>query len=263
MIDIHSHIIPGIDDGSSSIEESIEMLKIAENDGIATIVATPHIFGSVSKMEDPKELQKAFEGFKKKINQYNINLKVLLGAENFFVSSLREKLNEYREILTINNSDYFLLEFPSDFIFPGTKQFIFDVMTHGLIPIICHPERNQVIQRNHDILYQFLQIGALSQINAGSIRGDFGPEARITSMNLLKFNLVQVIASDSHNSEIRIPEMFFIHKELQGFEKEKIDMLVQEVPEAIINNMAIPDLGPIIDPKKKTSFFDFIRRKQK
>ena len=261
MIDIHSHIIPELDDGSSSMEESIKMLKIAINDGITDIVTTPHIYSNHSKYKDPEKIQEKFNEFKEKINQSDLKIKIFQGAEVFFTSSLREQLNTQSNILTINNGDYFLLEFPLDFIFPGTKEFMFDIMTDGFIPIICHPERNKTVQKNPDLLYQFLQIGALSQINAGSLKGDLGSDAYFCSLNLLKLNLVHIIATDCHNAEYRIPELSFVYDKLKDFERERIDMLVEKIPRAIINNNAIPDIGPTIDPEKKSTFFSIFRKK--
>ncbi len=258
MIDIHSHIIPDVDDGSSSIEESIKMLKIAQEDGVKSIVATPHIFGQSSRIKNIEELQPTFKELKKKAADHHIKIEILPGAEVFFVSDLREKLLTYREVLTINNSDYFLLEFPPDIVFPGSKEYILDIVADGFIPIICHPERNLIFQKNPLLLYQLLQAGALSQVDAGSIRGDFGITAYSTSVDLLKFNLVHVFASDCHNLEFQVPGLSFVYKKLRSIKKEKIDMLVEKIPQAVLNNSAPPDIGEMIEPGKKKSFFDFI-----
>ena len=263
MIDLHSHIIPGIDDGASDFEESVKMLEIAEQDGIKTIVATPHLFCDRSNIKDLEKISEEFEKFKEKIKTSQINIEILQGAENYFVSDLREKISSFSNILTINKSDYFLLEFPSEFIFPGTKQFIFNVMTDGFIPIICHPERNREFQRDPALLYEFLRIGALSQVNAGSFRGVYGAEARLIAYDLLKYNLVHIIASDSHNSMERSPSLSFLYKKLNLIQKEKIDMLVRIIPGAIISNKPVPDIGTMKDPNAKISFFDIFRRKSK
>jgi protein-tyrosine phosphatase len=263
MIDLHSHIIPEVDDGASDFEEAVKMLKIAEQDGIKTIVATPHVFCDKSNIKDIENISEEFEKFKKKIETSQKNVEILQGAENYFVSDLREKISSFSNILTINNSDYFLLEFPAEFIFPGTKQFIFNVMTDGFIPIICHPERNREFQRNPALLYEFLRIGALSQVNAGSFRGVYGAEVRLIAYDLLKYNLVHIIASDCHNSMERSPSLSFLYEKLNIIQKEKIDMLVRIIPGSIINNKPIPDIGTMKDPNAKISFFDLFRRKLK
>lgn len=263
MIDIHCHIIPGVDDGSFSPEESLEMLQIAHDDGIKAMVATPHVF-HIGKFTDFKEnqqrvFQHKFHELKESAKKKGIGIEILQGAEVFFVTDLREKLKEHRELLTINNSDYFLLEFPADVVFPGSVEYIGDLVIDGLIPIICHPERNLVFQHNPQPLYRIIQAGALVQVDAGSIRGDFGPTAYSTAINLLKHNMVHVISSDCHNTKSHPPGLSFLYEKLREIEKEKINMLVEEVPLAIVNNKVVPDTGPVTEPGKKKTFFDFLR----
>jgi protein-tyrosine phosphatase len=260
MIDIHTHIIPNVDDGAINIEESLRMIKKAEEDGIKTIVATPHVFNQLSRFKSLRELEEKFTTLRNKIKQNQINVRLLKGAENYFVPNLKKKLQDYRHILTINNSDYFLLEFPAELIFPGTKEFLFDLIADGFTPIICHPERNSVIQSDLKFLYQFLQLGALSQINAGSLMGTFGPEASITAHNLIKYNMVHIIASDCHNSTSRPPKLSPVYEHLSYIEKDKIDIMVLHMPQAVINNEAPIDTGTLIEPVKKT-FFSSIMEK--
>jgi len=262
MIDLHSHIIPDVDDGSSSMEESIKMLKIAWEDGVKAMVATPHMFGQVSRIKSIEQLQQKFMELKKRAADNGMEIEILPGAEIFFVSDLREKLKTFGHALTLNSSDYFLLEFPPGIVFPGSEEYIVELVAEGFIPIICHPERNEIFQENPYLLYQLLQAGALSQIDAGSLRGDFGPEAYSASLELLKGNLVHAIGSDCHNAGSRGPGLSFVYKKLRGIrgiEKEKIDMLVEKIPLAIVNNNVPPDIGPMIEPGKRKSIFGFFR----
>lgn len=259
MIDIHTHIIPEVDDGSTSVETSMEMLKIAEEDGIETIIATPHTFSHASVYKEPGPLREKFLQLKAAAAEKGLKIEILQGAENFFHSRLRDYLREFPELLTINNSDYFLLEFPVDFIFPGTRQFIYNVMSDGYIPIIAHPERNRQLRKDPALLYELLQIGALSQVTAGSIRGDFGHDVRGAALDFLKCNMVNVIASDSHNVRFRRPEMGFVYDELKEMDRKHIDILTHTAPRAIVDNEAVPDIGPMIDPTRNSSVFDFFK----
>ncbi|MCK5055329.1 MAG: hypothetical protein KAT34_01630 [Candidatus Aminicenantes bacterium] len=263
MIDIHTHIIPAVDDGSPSLEESLKMLRMCRDDGVKTIAATPHVFHA-GIFTDFGETQRGifrqkFNELNKSVKDHRIEIEILPGAEVFFFSDLRKKIENHRELLTINNSDYFLLEFPADVVFEGSKEYIFDLVTDGLIPIICHPERNPVFQQNPRLLYQILQAGALSQVDAGSIRGDFGVTVYAAAMKFLKHNLVHILASDCHDSRTRPPGLSFIYKQMHEIEREKIDMLVKKVPLAVVNDNVVPDTGPILDPDRRTTFFDFIR----
>lgn len=258
MIDIHTHILPAVDDGAASIQTALEMLKIAEADGIHTIVATPHTFSNISTYKSLEQLREKFLELKSAASQQGLHIEILQGAENFFDSRLADYLRQNPEMLTINNSDYFLLEFPPDFIFPGTRQFIYNVMQDGYIPIICHVERNRVFRQNPLLLYQFLEMGALAQATAGSFRGDFGSDVRTTALEFVKANMIHVIASDSHHSRYRQPQMSFVYEELkEAADTRHIDLLTTGIPSAIIKNEAVPDTGPMKDPSHRPSMFDF------
>ena len=239
------------------------MLRMCRDDGVKAIVATPHVFhvGIFTDFGETKRdmFRQKFNELKQGVKDHNIEIEILPGAEVFFVTDLREKLKDYRELLTINNSDYFLLEFPADMVFEGSKEYIFGLVSAGLIPIICHPERNPVFQQNPRLLYQILQAGALSQVDAGSIRGDFSASAYATAVKFLKHNLAHIIASDCHDSRTRPPGLSYVYKKVPGIEREKLDMLMDKVPLAVVNDNAVPDTGPILDPGKKTTFFDLLR----
>ena len=134
----------------------------------------------------------------------------------------------------------------------------------GWIPIIAHPERHQVIQRNPHALFQLIETGALAQVNAGSLRGDFGTAAQTTAWLLLHHNLVHVVASDAHSQKKRRPEISDIEEILSAEGIEKADLLIRDIPEAILSDRAVPDLGEARDPSRtRPKFFDFLKRKKK
>jgi protein-tyrosine phosphatase len=261
LIDLHAHLVPAVDDGAKSFEESLQMLQMAAADGIETIVATPHVFSCHNTIKDIEEIIKQAQAFLERLNRHPdpVNLQVLRGAEVFFTTNVMEYLKEYGKVLGLNGSCYFLLEFPFEFVFPGTRDFIFNVLTEGWIPIIVHPERNKVIQRNPVILYDWVKTGALIQVNAGSLKGLFGEEARVTSFHLLHHNLVHIIASDAHSPKRRPPELSFVSSTLENEGIEIADLLVYGNPRAILDNEAIIDIGEPQDPRKKSKFFDFLK----
>ncbi len=263
MIDIHTHILPNVDDGSDSFDETEKMLKISYSDGVRAIVATPHMFSRLGKIKDIEKYRSIFPAFKKWVEGLNINIEIFQGSENYFIAGLKEKLREFPDVLSINNGDYFLLEFPMNFIFPGTKDFIFNILNEGHIPIICHPERNTDIQANPSILYELLVAGALSQLDAGSIRGDFGSAPRESANRLLKNNMAHIIASDCHDSVLRPPGLSGMRETLSWIEKDKLELFINCIPAAIINNEGIPDIGPLKDPAQNKSFFSIFRGKNK
>lgn len=195
MIDIHTHILPKVDDGAQDIIESIKMLKQAEEDGIRTIVCTPHIL----KMDDFKKESiyfKRLEELKQLSRDEGINIDLLLGSEIYIQPDL--VLNSKMATLN-NNGTYFLVEFPMGSIPRFSAELFFQFIADGKIPVIAHPERNVGFLQHPDFAYKFVQRGALLQINAGSLRGHFGSEVKKLAHKLMDHNLVHFIASDCHN----------------------------------------------------------------
>jgi protein-tyrosine phosphatase len=261
MIDLHGHYLPGVDDGAENIETAAAMLRHAAADGIETVVVTPHVLGSSSKAKSLETLRRSRERMWPELEQNAGKIKLVTGAEVYFTSELLPILKENRDLLTINNGSYFLLEFPGDYIYAHSRDFIFNVLTEGFIPVISHAERNQEIQRSPRILFDLVEAGALCQINAGSLRGDFGNEARRTAFELLAANLVHVIASDAHNLSSRKPELAFVPALLQHIEPGKVALYLHDIPAAIITDEALPDIGESLRRKPSRGFFDFIKKR--
>ena len=197
MIDIHSHILPGVDDGARSIEESIKILQKAADAGVTTIVATPHVLEVPSKSEWQR-VNNVFNRLKQKIVQENIHIEMILGAELFISPDLPQSIEENRE-LCINNGSYVLLELPMLEIPPFTEQTIFELQLQEIVPIIAHPERNLEIQQMPNTLPGLLPKGVLTQLNAGSLTGVYGRKVQKTARTLLKKNLIHIMASDIHS----------------------------------------------------------------
>ena len=142
-----------------------------------------------------------------------------------------------------------------NFIHHGIKQFVFDIMTMGFIPIIAHPEKNMMFQNNLSLLFQLLSYGVLSQIDAASFTGVFGQASKSTAIKLVKNNMVHIIATDCHDIINRPPTYLYVYKILKKIGKEKIDMYLKDIPGAIIKNEVPPDIGTIGNPLEKKFFF--------
>lgn len=202
MIDIHSHILPGVDDGASKLTDSIEMGKLAVKEGIHTIMATPHYINEKYDNKKLDILQKVSE-LNEVFENENISLKILPGQEIRLYSGIIE---DYKKniLLSLNNGGrYFLIELPMTQIPRYTEQLLYDIQLEGLTPIIAHPERNQEIFENPTVLYNFVEKGALTQITASSISGRFGSKIQKLSLQLIEANLTHFIASDAHNIKKR------------------------------------------------------------
>jgi len=234
MIDMHSHILPGLDDGPYDIGESVRMCKIAADDGIHTIVATPHMLKGLyafSKKDVLKKVQELNSTLKTK----NIPLTILPGAEIVMDPDILSLIQK-GVLLTVNNGgSHIFLELTDYFPKKQIEDFIKNLTANHIIPIIAHPERNLTIQKNINILSRFVKAGALSQITAMSITGDFGRRARMTAEEMLKKELAHIIATDSHSSTWRPPVLsngLKAVKEIIG--KDKAIKMVTETPWLII-----------------------------
>jgi protein-tyrosine phosphatase len=260
MIDLHGHYLPAVDDGADSIETSLAMLHHARADGIETVVVTPHACGALSLVKEFDGLRRRWGDWLAAVKQKELQLDVVSGAEVYCTSELLPVLKDNRDVLTVNNGSYFILEFPGDYIYAHSKDFIYKILTEGFIPIVSHAERNAEIQRSPAMLRELVKAGALCQVNAGSLRGDFGNSARRSAYELIQANLVHVIASDAHDLESRKPELSFVPALLPGIDAERIDMYLQTIPAAIISDEVIPDIGEPEPGRSKRSFFDFLRK---
>jgi protein-tyrosine phosphatase len=260
MIDLHGHYLPGVDDGARSLEASLAMLRHAERDRIETAVVTPHACSSMCKVKDLDGLRRHWEKWSAAVNETDLRINIVPGAEIFFTEELLSLLKNHHDLLTINGSSYFLLEFPSDYVYAHSKDFIFKILAEGFIPIISHPERNSEIQRSPSILFELVKAGVLSQINGGSLRGDFGSQARNCAFELIQANLVHVIASDAHDLESRKPELSYVPALLHQVPSERVTMYLHDIPAAIISDQAVPDIGEPLWQHPRRAFFAFFKR---
>ena len=232
MIDLHCHILPGIDDGAVDIQTSINMAKIAAEDGIETIVATPHI----------KEIQHSTVKLHTLVQQLNTHLvhknipvKVLLGGDVFALLN-PSHLKDY----TINNSRYILIEFPHNYLPSNSREILFSLAIQGLCPIITHPERNLAIMKKPDLLLDMLYGNVLVQITAGSLTGEFGRDEQACARYLFRKEAVHFIATDAHSTDFRRPVLsngLKIAGKIIGVERAK--KLVWDNPGAVINDQPL------------------------
>lgn len=239
MIDIHSHILPSLDDGPKTIESSIEMCKIAANDGIRTIVATPHTKDGVYEAEN-EAIFSMVETLNQKLKEEQIDLKILPGSEIRVNEGLVENVRN-GEALTLNDGKKFiLLEFPFLFVPPGMDNLIFALRSLGIVTIIAHTERIDKFQKDLDAVSKLTRVGALVQITAQSLTGDFGPRERKCAEKLLKKKMVHFMATDAHSLKSRPPILSKgLERAVKFLGKEEAEALVYKNPLQIINGIDI------------------------
>ncbi len=206
MIDIHTHILPAIDDGPTTMTESLEMCRIAVDDGIKKMIATPHVQNGMYDLDANKVLEK-IQMLNQLLKQEGLDLVIFPGAEVHLNDRLLDaKILKESSILTLNGGrKYILLEFPFQWVPSGTEHVIFKLRSMGFTPILPHLERNFKIQRDPYMVRHFAEMGAILQVTAQSITGDFDAAPMKCALWMLKNNLVHVIASDAHSPVGRPP----------------------------------------------------------
>jgi len=202
VIDIHSHILPEIDDGARSLDEAVEMARMAAEDGIEQMVCTPHMFNALSSDPQPFEVAYRVSALQEKIA--GIGLKLLPGNEVHITHQIVEQARE-RRFTRINNGNYLLVEFPTMLIPVGADDIFYKLQLQGLSPILVHPERNSRFQANPALLETFVRRGVFVQVTAMSVAGEFGTKAQKCAESLLRHQCVQFIATDTHRPKTRPP----------------------------------------------------------
>lgn len=199
FVDIHSHALPGIDDGAEDEAEALEMLKLAAHDKTLHIVVTPHFASAADVHAKTTEL-------KKQAALNNIDINIYPGAE-VMINPDTPELIESGKLTTINASRYILVELPIWRIPQYAPDILYQMQLQGLIPIIAHPERYDEVIKNISLVREYMERGMLIQINAGSLTGMFGRKVKKTAMKLLKMKMVHFVASDAHSCRGRSPEL--------------------------------------------------------
>ncbi|MFE5426918.1 tyrosine-protein phosphatase [Peribacillus simplex] len=198
MIDIHCHILPGVDDGSAAMKESMNMARKAVEAGITHIFATPHHLNEKYVNVKSDIIDRAVK-LNESLQLEKIPLTIHFGQEVRIHRDIFKSL-EKEEILTLDdNCTYLLLELPSGKVPTYTQEVIYELLLKGITPIIVHPERNKELIANHKLLFELVQEGALTQLTSGSIIGNFGKSIQSFSKKIIEHNLAHFIATDAHN----------------------------------------------------------------
>ena len=233
FIDIHCHILPGLDDGPGSVEESLEMVEMATNDGISHIFCTPHVYPGVYDT-NTDSIKRALGELKSMMPN---GTKLLFGGDVRITPDLTERLAK-REVPTLNGSPYLLLEFPSQIIPHYISGLIFSLRRNGLIPIVTHPERCAYFARDFSGLTVLREQGCLFQLTAMSLLKDVAKEVRKVTFAMIEKGFVDFIASDAHSTGHRAPVLSKAYNEVQRqFGKELAREIFFENPQKILESI--------------------------
>ena len=258
MIDIHCHILPGIDDGPDSFDESIMMVKQAVNQGISKIIATPHfpfdkfIFSKEDVFEKVNILQE-------KIDAIGLKCKIYPGMELYLSSEIIEKIVAGEVIPLGKDSNYLLVEFPLRGFSKNLINLLHETWIRGYIPIVAHPERYEFILNDPLMINEILEYQTLLQINAGSILGKNGQRSQKLAIELIKQGLVSFIASDGHSTNWRKIQLSdALATLMKNVNPDLLRNLVVVNGTKLLNNKEISKPVGEYNPKKQNIFRLFI-----
>jgi len=248
LIDLHSHLLPGIDDGAKDIATSLAMARLAAADGITTIACTPHILPGVYNNSGPA-IRQAVAQLAESIAKAGIPITLVTGADVHIVPDLDVQLRDGRA-LTLNNSRYLLLEPPHHVLPPRLEDLIFGLQATGYVPILTHPERLSWLEGHYDLIRRLVSSSVLMQITAGSVMGRFGRRPRYWAERMLDEGRCHLLATDAHNTEQRAPRMAEARDVVAQWlgDDEAINLVLRR-PQGILDNLSPAELPPLPQAK--------------
>lgn len=239
MIDLHSHILPELDDGAQNLRDSLEMARMAVESGITVMTATPHCAGDRSR-----EAYGAWQLLREALEENEVPLKLLLGMEIFGTQDTARMLKE-KKLFTLNGSRYPLVEF--SFRSDGEEEtdILRSICRAGYRPVVAHPERYRYVQENPELINYWQKMGCLFQVNRGSLLGRFGRREQRMAMELVGRGFASAVASDAHSAHVRTPWMKDVQQMLsQEFAPVCAEVLLKENPVRILKNQELLPVEP-------------------
>ena len=251
MIDLHCHMLPGIDDGPRDLKTALQMAELAVADGIALTACTPHIYPGLFD-NTHAGIRQAVEDFRRELEAAGIALELTYGADIQVVPELVSGLQQ-QALPTLHGSRYFLFEPPHHVALPRLEDLVYDALVSGYVPVITHPERLRYIEADYAKFVTLAEQGAWIQLTGGSLLGSFGSRVQKISERFLRDGVTHLLASDGHNLKNRTPELAAARDAAAAIVgEEEAHRLVQERPAAVIANLEPSAVAPVpaLDPQR-------------
>ena len=244
MVDIHAHILPGLDDGADRTLTSLRMAELAVRSGVTDLIATPHS-NQRGRFENyaSESLTAQFHRLKEAVSREKLDLRLHLGMEVYATSDLTQL---YRDgmLLTLAGSRYLLMEFNFHDDAYYMERVLRDVLDLGVTPILAHPERYQALQALPDIMVDWVRCGVHLQINKGSLSGFFGRESFRLAVTMLEHDLESFVASDAQRADQRTPVLLDTYRWIASHYSEHLaDRLLRRNPERVLRNEPLLECG--------------------
>jgi protein-tyrosine phosphatase len=242
VIDLHSHILPGVDDGAPDLKTALAMARMAAADGIQVMAATPHFMPGMYDNE-AGDIRSRVEVFNRHIADAGIPLAVVTGADAHIRPDFLPCLRDGR-ILTVNDSRYVLFEPPHNIMPQRLEDMLFNIYVSGFVPVLTHPERLKWIEQHYDAVVRLFDTGIWMQITAGSLTGRFGRRPKYWAERMLNEGRIHVLATDAHNLTSRPPLLAEAHalaEKAVGLDEARNLVLIR--PLTILDN-EVPEAAP-------------------
>ena len=259
MVDLHCHVLPGVDDGPAGMDESIALARVARRGGIHTLVATPHVSADIATT--PETVRRGVEQVNARLAEEGVPVTVRSGGELDIAWSATLEDAEL-QALRLGDGEWLLMECPLSQAAGPFWLVLRDLEARGYGIVLAHPERSPVIRRNPDLLTDLLSTGMLSSITAGSLLGSFGDEVRRFSFEMLEQGLVHNITSDAHDPVRRPPELHraraLLEREFPGT-RALAEWMTRDLPEAVLAGRRLPP-APALEAPRKRPWRELLRR---
>lgn len=255
MIDIHCHILPGIDDGPAEESEALEMACLAVEDGITDLVCTPHHLPGLYPTR-PEHIHAAVRNLQHNLNAANIPLNLHPGME-VHISAIDPELVHQGKLLSLNKQrSALLVELPHQFVPPNVDSVFWSLITNRIKPVLAHVERYPALLADPSPLTGWVRMGMMTQITASSLLGRFGPEVEGFAWQLIEHNMAHIVATDAHSADVRRPHMNEAAQEIQHrFGRQTRQDMTRNTPQALLQGVSIdlPDPLPFADEENNVS----------
>lgn len=255
MIDIHNHVLPGFDDGPKTPDESLDLLRIAEETGISVMFATPHVTNSHELKASPRIIEELAR-LQCQVDDAGIRVRLVPGAEIVPTADLLRALDDGLPLTLAGMNRHVLLEMPTMSMPIGIGQFVFDLQSRGFTPVFSHPERIQPVQDDPQVLEEFVERGVLLQVTASSLLKHAEDEVARTARTFIRLRWAHFVASDAHSPRRRRPRLAEAAKALEAaLGKDEILDLVQNNGQRVLNGEEVPTNPAAYTPERRPSFF--------
>lgn len=233
MIDIHSHILPGVDDGAETLADSVEILRELVSQGVTDVIATPHYVDETIYMSPRRENARLLDELRQELSREGVEVRLHLGNEIYICGKIAE-LIKFNRISALKDSEYLLVELPMSGEYPGYEDVMRDLMREGYKVVLAHPERYTVAQEDFEMLEKLHEMGVLLQCNTGSFIRQYGKHAEKTAVKLAKSGMIFALGSDVHHVRGREDITLALKKLRKYYDEEGLEQVLVRNPRKII-----------------------------